>query len=51
MVNAVNFHTEVYCALLWSFVRAGVDAEAFVDLQATAGIEDVIRPWCSSSQL
>ena len=41
------FHTEVYCALLWSFVGAGVDAEAFVDLQATARVEDVIRSWCS----
>ena len=46
VVNGVGFHTEVYCALLWSFVRAGLDTEAFVELAATARVEDVIQGWC-----
>lgn len=47
LVNTVPFHTEVYTALLYSFVRAGAEVRAFVDTKATAGMEHVIESWCA----
>jgi hypothetical protein len=45
LVNALPNHAEVYCALLWSLIRARIDTELFIELSATDGIEDVIAPW------
>lgn len=45
VVNGVGFHTEVYCALLWSFRRAGTLPKAYVLKTATSGIEDEISDW------
>ena len=45
ILNGVGFHTEVYCALLWSFKRAGTSPKAFVLKKAASGIEDVISDW------
>ena len=30
VINGVGFHTEVYCALLWSLVQANVNISAHV---------------------
>ena len=46
LLNAVTFHTEVYAALLHSFMRAAADVQAFIDLKATSGMEQVIEGWC-----
>lgn len=45
IVNAVPFHTEVYCALLWSFQSAGAHTAVFVDLSGTSGVETIIKGW------
>ena len=45
VLNGVGFHTEVYCALLWSFTRAGTLPSAFVLKEATSGIQEVISDW------
>lgn len=45
IVNGVGYHTEVYCALLWSFTQAGSTPTAFVLRDATTGMEDVISEW------
>lgn len=48
ILNGVGYHTEVYCALLWSFMRAGTLPEVFVLKEATSGIQDVISDWYAS---
>ena len=45
ILNGVGFHTEVYCALLWAFKRAGTFPKAFVLKKAASGMEDVISDW------
>ena len=41
----VAYHTEVYCALLWTFTQAGTMPSAFVLTETTSGIEHVISEW------
>jgi hypothetical protein len=45
IVNDVNYHNEVYVALLWSFVRTGASVDVFVHTHTTWDIESVIRDW------
>ena len=45
VVNGVGFHTEVYCAFLWSLVQAKASVSAFVVTNRTSGIEEVIQSW------
>ena len=45
VLNGVGFHTEVYCALVWSFRRAGMLPKAYVLKDTTSGIEDVMSDW------
>ncbi len=45
VINGVGFHTEVYCALLWSLVQASVNVSAHVLTSTTSGIEEVISGW------
>ncbi|KAK9837010.1 hypothetical protein WJX81_006780 [Elliptochloris bilobata] len=45
VVNGVGFHTEVYCAVLWSLVQVRANVSAFVATDRTSGIEEVIKDW------
>ena len=45
VINGVGFHTEVFCALLWSLVQANVNVSAHVLTSTTSGIEEVISGW------
>lgn len=48
VVNGVGFHTEVYCALMWSLVQADANVSAYVLTHNTLGMENVISGWCLS---
>lgn len=45
VINGVGFHTEVYCALLWSLVQANVNISAHVLTNTISGIDTVISGW------
>ena len=50
IVNQVGFHNEVYSALLWSFQQSGANATAFVEMDFTWHIQDVLRDWYAAFQ-
>ena len=49
IVNAVGFHVEVYCALLWSLQQAGNNVTLYVEPKQTHDIQAVIHSWSEPS--
>ena len=43
-MNAVGYHIEVYCALLWSLQQAGSNVTLYVDPKSY-DIQSVIGSW------